>query len=118
MINWRVRIRNKLFWLTLVPAVLVLICAIADVAGIKLDFTDLGAKLTALVEAVFAVLSILGIVVDPTTEGVSDSLQAMTYEYPKPLVPATVYEGKHETGVLTDEERQQLKAILERKDDV
>ena len=118
MINWRVRIRNKWFWLTLIPALLVLIRTVAAVANIDMDLTDLGTKLTAVIEAVFAVLAILGIVVDPTTEGVSDSLQAMTYEYPKPLVPETVYEGKHEASVLTDEERQQLRDILERKDDV
>lgn len=118
MINWKVRIRNKWFWLTLVPAVLVLIRTVAAVAGIELDFSELGEKLTAVIEAVFAVLVILGVVVDPTTEGVSDSLQAMTYEYPKPLFPEIVYKGKHETIVLTDEERQQFKDMLERKDDV
>jgi phi LC3 family holin len=36
-----------------------------------------------VVEAVFSVLAILGIVVDPTTEGVKDSRLAMTYEQPK-----------------------------------
>ena len=43
----------------------------------------MGDKLLAVVNAVFAVLAILGIVTDPTTEGVSDSKQAMTYEMPK-----------------------------------
>jgi len=43
----------------------------------------MGDKLLAVVNAVFAVLAILGIVTDPTTEDVSDSKQAMTYEMPK-----------------------------------
>ena len=48
-----------------------------------LDLGDLGNKLLAVVNAVFAVLSILGIVTDPTTAGIGDSPQAMTYEEPK-----------------------------------
>ena len=83
MINWRVRIKNKLFWLALIPAVLMLVSTVASVAGVSLDFTVLGEKLGAVVEAVFAVLAILGIVVDPTTQGVSDSAQAMTYQEPR-----------------------------------
>ena len=84
MINWTVRIKNKWFWLAIIPAVLVLIRAVAAVFGFELDFTELGDKLAAVVEAVFAVLVILGIVVDPTTEGVKDSKLAMTYDEPKP----------------------------------
>ena len=84
MINWRVRLKNKFFWLAIIPAVLVLVKAVAAVAGFSLDFTALGEKLTAVVEAIFGILSILGIVVDPTTEGVKDSRLAMTYDEPKP----------------------------------
>jgi len=83
MINWKVRIKNKLFWLALIPAVLVLIRAVAAVAGYDLDLSAVGEKLTAVVEAVFGLLIVLGIVVDPTTQGVGDSEQAMTYEQPK-----------------------------------
>lgn len=83
MINWKVRAKNKLFWLALIPAVLVLIQALAAVFGYKLDFTDLGNKLAAVIESAFALLGILGIVVDPTTEGVADSALAMTYQEPK-----------------------------------
>lgn len=83
MINWKVRIKNKLFWLALIPAVLMLVSTVASVAGVSLDFTVLGEKLGAVVEAVFAVLTILGIVVDPTTQGISDSAQAMTYQEPR-----------------------------------
>ena len=82
-INWLVRIKNKQFWLTLIPAVLLLIQVIAAVFGYMLDFGALGNKLLAVVNALFAVLTILGIVTDPTTKGVSDSAQAMTYTQPK-----------------------------------
>lgn len=83
MINWQVRIKNKNFWLALIPAVLLLIQAVAKVAGITLDLGVLGKDLLAVVNALFVVLSILGIVADPTTEGLADSEQAMTYTAPK-----------------------------------
>lgn len=83
MINWKVRIKNKVFWISIIPAILLLVQAVAAVFGYSLDFTDLTAKLVAVVEAAFVVLAILGIVADPTTSGMSDSSLAMTYEKPK-----------------------------------
>lgn len=83
MINWKVRIKNKTFWLTLIPAVLLLVQVVASVFGYTVDFGELGSKLIDVVNALFAVLVILGIVNDPTTAGVSDSKQALTYETPK-----------------------------------
>lgn len=82
-INWKVRLRNKTFWLSLIPAALLLVQVIAAVFGYTLDLGDLGNKLLAVVNALFAVLSILGVVTDPTTKGVSDSAQALSYEEPK-----------------------------------
>lgn len=82
-INWTVRIKNKTFWLSFIPAVLLLIQVVAAVFGYTLDLGELGDKLLAVVNALFAVLTILGIVTDPTTKGVSDSAQALTYEKPK-----------------------------------
>lgn len=83
MINWKVRIKNKNFWIAIIPAVLLLIQVVAAVFGVTLDLTTLGAKLLAVVDAVFVVLSILGIVNDPTTQGLRDSTLAMTYQKPK-----------------------------------
>ena len=82
-INWTVRLKNKTFWLALVPAVLLLIQVVAAVFGIDIKLDGLGDKLLAVVNALFAVLTILGVVTDPTTAGVSDSKQAMTYDRPK-----------------------------------
>ncbi len=82
-INWTVRIKNKTFWLALIPALLLLAQVVAAVFGYELKIDALGDKLTAIVNALFAVLTILGIVTDPTTAGVSDSKQAMEYIEPK-----------------------------------
>ena len=82
MINWRVRIRNRNFWLSIIPAIILLIQAIGAVFGVTWDFGDLSQKLIAVVNAVFVVLAILGIVTDPTTAGVADSNRAMGYDEP------------------------------------
>ncbi len=84
MINWKVRILNKNFWLAIIPAVILLLQAVLAVFGITADFGETGQKLIAVVNAVFVVLAILGIVTDPTTEGVGDSVRALGYEKPKP----------------------------------
>lgn len=82
-INWRVRINNKAFWVAFIPAVLLLIQAICGVFGFTINLGEIGDKLLNVVEAVFVVLAILGVVTDPTTKGVSDSEQALTYTKPK-----------------------------------
>lgn len=82
-INWIVRIKNKNFWISLIPAVLLLVQVVAGVFGYSMELGELGDKLLAVVNALFAVLTILGIVTDPTTAGVSDSQQALTYNEPK-----------------------------------
>ena len=82
-VNWLVRLKNKTFWLSFIPALLLLVQVIASVFGYSLDLGELGNKLLAVVNAVFALLSILGIVTDPTTSGVSDSERAMGYTEPK-----------------------------------
>ena len=82
MINWKVRIKNKNFWLALVPALFLLVQAIGAPLGYKWDFVVLNQQLTAIINAAFALLAILGVVVDPTTEGVDDSARALTYTKP------------------------------------
>jgi phi LC3 family holin len=83
MINWKVRAKNKTFWLALVPAFLLLIQAVAQVFNVSLDFTNLNKDLLGVVNALFTVLAIVGVVTDPTTKGLSDSTQALTYSKPK-----------------------------------
>lgn len=83
MINWKVRIKNKMFWLAIVPAVLLLVQQLAALFGFALDFTGVQDGLIAIIGTVFSILTILGIVADPTTEGVGDSEQALNYDKPK-----------------------------------
>ena len=90
-INWKVRFLSVKFWLALVPAILLVGQAVAAVFGYNWDFASLGKELTGVINAVFAVLAILGVVTDPTTAGVSDSAQALSYTKPaKDTVPDPV----------------------------
>lgn len=82
MLNWKIRFKNRLFWIAFIPAVIILVQTVAAVFRFKLDMGDLGNRLLDVVNAVFAVLAILGVVTDPTTEGVQDSLRAMSYNVP------------------------------------
>lgn len=82
MINWKVRIKNKNFWVAIIPAILLVIQTIMAIFGVELDFGELGNKLLNVVNSVFAVLAILGVVTDPTTAGVGDSQRALMYEEP------------------------------------
>lgn len=81
-INWKVRLQNKAFWMALIPALALVAQAVASLFGYTIDLTTLVGKIQAVINAVFAVLAILGIVVDPTTEGIEDSNRAMGYDVP------------------------------------
>ena len=83
MINWTVRIKNKNFWLAVIPAVLLLIQTVAAVFGYTLDVGDIGNRLLSVVNSVFGVLVILGVVNGPTTAGISDIKQAQNYITPR-----------------------------------
>ncbi|QTD42514.1 phage holin [Sporosarcina sp. Te-1] len=82
-INWKVRIKNKMFWLAMVPAFLLVAQIVAGWFGYVLAADLIGEEAANFINALFALLVILGVVVDPTVSGVSDSKQALKYERPK-----------------------------------
>jgi phi LC3 family holin len=84
-INWNIRWKSKQFWLSLIPAVLLLVQVCAVPFGYQWDFGVLNQQLAAIVNAFFAVLAILGVVTDPTTAGWRDSVDALAYTEPKAL---------------------------------
>ena len=81
-INWTVRIKNKAFWLALIPAALLLVQVVLAPFGYHWDYGVLSQQLAAIINALFAVLSIVGVVTDPTTKGFSDSTLALGYTEP------------------------------------
>lgn len=81
-VNWKVRWNNQTFWISLIPALALVVQTVASLFGFTIDTSDITGKILAVVDAVFSVLVILGVVVDPTTKGYNDSNRAMTYEEP------------------------------------
>lgn len=81
-INWKVRVLNKTFWLTLVPALALLLQTFLAVFNIRLELGETIDKLLVFINALFAVLMIVGIVNDPTTAGLTDSSRALEYHEP------------------------------------
>lgn len=82
-INILVRLKNKTFWLAFVPALLLVVVQVAQLFGVTLDLSNVEGQILAVIEAVFALLAVLGVIADPTTSGVTDSEQALTYTTPK-----------------------------------
>lgn len=98
-INWKVRFKSKSFWLAVIPAVALVIQAVMALFGFEYNFDETVNKLIVIVNTVFALLVILGLVNDPTTEGINDSDYAMTKDSPKetPLVVDKYGDGQEFT---------------------
>lgn len=71
-INWKVRIKNKSFWLAIVPAFLLLAQTAAVPFGYNFDIDLINKQLLDIINAAFGVLTIVGVVADPTTAGIKD----------------------------------------------
>ena len=82
-INWKVRLKNKSFWIGLVGVIGSFVVSMASLLGVDLDLTGVESVATTVISTVFMVLSMLGVIVDPTTSGIKDSETALTYTYPK-----------------------------------
>jgi len=80
-INWKVRLQHKQFWVSLIALLIVLANQVAGIFNV--DITIYNAQVTAITETVLSIMALLGIVIDPTTSGASDSNQALGYKKPK-----------------------------------
>ena len=79
-INWKLRLKNKTTLTTLILAVIAIVYKILSLCGIVPAVAQ--GQVEEIAEMIIFILCILGIVVDPTTEGVSDSVRAMGYTKP------------------------------------
>lgn len=80
-INWKIRLQNKTWLLAMLAAI---VAFVYQILGICEVVPAIGQdQITQLVAIIINILVALGIVVDPTTTGVTDSQQAMTYDKPK-----------------------------------
>ena len=83
MINWKVRFKNKRFVLAFIAALLLLVKQVAMLLGYNLNTEMFNTNINGIVDTVFLMLGLLGIVNDPTTKAFSDSEQVLTYKEPK-----------------------------------
>ena len=81
-INWKLRLKNKVTLTAIIVAVIAFVYEILDLLGITPAIPQ--ESIVNVVKMVVYVLTILGIVVDPTTEGAGDSKRALEYEVPQP----------------------------------
>ncbi|MBC5786912.1 MULTISPECIES: phage holin [Clostridiaceae] len=80
-INWKVRLQNKTFLIAFIGAILTFVYTILGMFGIVPSITQ--NMLTDAIMALINILVALGVVTDPTTQGIGDSSQAMSYTIPK-----------------------------------
>ncbi len=82
-INWKVRLKSKTFWTGLVGVIGTFVVSMASLLGVDLDASGVESAATTVISTVFMVLAMMGVVADPTTSGITDSAQALTYTEPK-----------------------------------
>lgn len=76
-INWKIRLKNKAWLITAAGALISLCYQIAEAAGLSPAIPQ--ERLMDIISTALTILSLLGIIIDPTTEGIEDSDLAMTY---------------------------------------
>ncbi len=72
MIDWKTRFTNKYFWMGVIPLVLLLVTQVLAMFGVVVDLIPLQEQLLLIVATVFG---IVGVIVDPTTSGISDKTE-------------------------------------------
>lgn len=87
MINWKVRIKNPVFWVQIAVAIVLPILAYLGLSWE--DMTSWAALGGIFLEAIknpvilaSVIVSVWNAINDPTTKGLSDSYRAMTYDKP------------------------------------
>lgn len=80
-INWKVRARNPLFWLTVIPSFITLIYSILGLFNVVPSVSQ--DNLIKVMSTVISTLTTYGVLIDPTTKGTCDSKDAMDYDKPK-----------------------------------
>ena len=80
-INWKVRFQNKTFLTGLISLVVVFVYDLLQLLEIAPVVTQ--SAVMQVAEGILTILGMVGVIADPTTAGLSDSKQAMTYDAPR-----------------------------------
>lgn len=79
-INWKIRFKNKIWLSSFFSAVIAFTYTILDLFHIIPDINEI--TILRFIDAVLMILSLLGVIIDPTTSGVDDSKRAQGYSEP------------------------------------
>ena len=79
-INWKVRLKNPVFWLTVIPAIITFVYTVLGAVGVVPSLSE--DVVVNIVTALISALTTVGVLIDPTTKGVGDSARAMGYDAP------------------------------------
>ena len=80
-INWKLRLQNKATLTALIMAIVALVYQALGVFGVVPRVAQ--DQVTTISSMVINILCLLGIVVDPTTAGIGDSVRALSYDKPR-----------------------------------
>ena len=79
-INWKVRLKNPVFWAQVAVA---LLSPILVSLGLQWEDMTTWPALGEVLRQAAVIVSLWGVITDPTTQGLGDSQQALTYDEPK-----------------------------------
>ena len=82
-INWKVRLRNKTWLMSIIALIITFVYDLLAMLEIVPAVTE--DWLMSIVQTVLTLLTALGVVIDPTTQGMGDSERAMLYQEPGKL---------------------------------
>lgn len=88
-LNWKVRFKNKVWLASFLSLVIGFIFSMLRLFEVYPRVTE--NEILNIVNQVLTFLGLIGVIVDPTTAGISDSNRAMSYEEPwvdEPAEPA------------------------------
>ncbi len=79
-INWKVRLKNPVWLMSMASLIITFVYGVLDACGVIPVFPQ--TKAVQAVQALLTFLGLIGVIQDPTTEGLEDSIRAMSYEEP------------------------------------
>ena len=79
-INWKVRLRNKAWLMSIIALVITFVYDLLAMLEVVPTVTE--EWIMGIVQTALTLLTALGVLIDPTTQGVADSERAMLYVEP------------------------------------
>ena len=79
-INWKVRFKNKVWLTSFITLIVSFVYSILQMLDITPSFAK--GMVMQIINQALMILSMMGVIVDPTTEGLGDSKRALSYEEP------------------------------------